>query len=90
LPWIQTLTQYIRDLASSHSRVKIVGICFGHQIVAQALGGQVVPNNGLWEIGVSQVKLTTAGVDVFEDEDGGELIVRKQCGSLDATNILAE
>jgi len=85
LPWIQTLTQYVRDLASSHPRVKIVGICFGHQIVAQALGGQVVPNNGLWEIGVSQVRLTKAGVDVFGEGDE-ELIVGKHCGSLDGTH----
>jgi GMP synthase-like glutamine amidotransferase len=76
LPWIQTLTQYTRDLASLQPRVKVIGICFGHQIVAQALGGQVVPNDGLWEIGVSQVRLTSAGMDVF-GEDGGELIVRK-------------
>ena len=85
LPWIQTLVQYIRDLATSHPRVKIVGICFGHQIVALALGGQVVPNNGLWEIGVSQVRLTKAGVDVF-GEDGGEHIVRTTLGSLDCTH----
>jgi len=85
LPWIQTLTQYIRDLAYFHPRVKIVGICFGHQIIAQALGAQVVPNGGLWEIGVSRVRLTKAGVDVF-GEDDGDTIVRKQFGSLDGTH----
>jgi len=75
-PWIQTLAQYICDIATSHSRVRIVGICFGHQVIAQAMGGHVAPNDGVWEIGVSQVNLTKAGVDVF-GEDGGEIIVSK-------------
>ncbi len=38
-PWIAPLEQFIRDAYAAH--VPLVGICFGHQIVAQAMGGRV-------------------------------------------------
>ncbi|AYG61847.1 type 1 glutamine amidotransferase [Rhizobium jaguaris] len=38
-PWIAPLEQLIRDIQVT--RRPLVGICFGHQIVAQALGGRV-------------------------------------------------
>jgi GMP synthase (glutamine-hydrolysing) len=37
--WLRPLEQFIRDVRAA--RRPLVGICFGHQIVAQALGGQV-------------------------------------------------
>ncbi len=39
LDWIDTLSQFIRDCYAAN--VKLIGICFGHQILAQALGGHV-------------------------------------------------
>jgi hypothetical protein len=41
------------------------GICFGHQIVGLALGSTCVPNNGIWEVGPSNVKLSEVGKKVF-------------------------
>jgi anthranilate/para-aminobenzoate synthase component II len=41
------------------------GICFGHQIVGLALGGTCVPNNGIWEVGPSNVNLSEVGKKVF-------------------------
>ena len=35
-PWIATLMEFVREL--DRRRKKLVGICFGHQLVAQALG----------------------------------------------------
>tara|TARA_B100000945_G_C20418504_1_gene616448 strand:+ start:524 stop:1207 length:684 start_codon:yes stop_codon:yes gene_type:complete len=40
---------------------KILGICFGHQIVAKALGGKVIKNPQGWELGSRKVLLTKAG-----------------------------
>ncbi|SEO63149.1 GMP synthase (glutamine-hydrolysing) [Salinihabitans flavidus] len=48
-PWIAPLEAFIRD-AIEHA-VPVVGICFGHQIVAQALGGKVVKFPGGWAVG---------------------------------------
>lgn len=47
-PWIEDLRGFVRRLAAEHRR--IVGICFGHQIVAHALGGRVEPV-GRWKAG---------------------------------------
>lgn len=49
LPFIAPLEDFIcRAYAAA---VPIVGVCFGHQIVAQALGGQVEKFAGGWSIG---------------------------------------
>lgn len=42
-----------------------IGICFGHQIVAQALGGKCVSNSGKWEAAITKVVLTDVGKHIF-------------------------
>ena len=49
LPWIATLESFLR--AAYAANVPIVGICFGHQILAQALGGKVEKFPLGWAIG---------------------------------------
>lgn len=39
----------------------LLGVCFGHQLLAVASGGQVERNPKGWELGTSQVELTEAG-----------------------------
>jgi hypothetical protein len=69
LPWLQRLITYIHTLSTdpSYSHLKIIGICFGMQVIAMALGGPqaVVPNEKGWEIGVYELGLTDAGRDWF-------------------------
>lgn len=48
-PWIPPLEDLIREIHAA--RVPLVGICFGHQIVAQALGGKVIKHPGGWAVG---------------------------------------
>lgn len=48
-PWMGALMDFIRWSAASD--VPQVGICFGHQAMAQALGGQVVKSPKGWGIG---------------------------------------
>ncbi|MDF0599944.1 type 1 glutamine amidotransferase [Psychromarinibacter sp. C21-152] len=47
--WIAPLEQFIRDAYGAD--VPVVGICFGHQIMAQALGGRVEKYDGGWTVG---------------------------------------
>ena len=49
-PWIERLFNLIRRVHAA--RIKTVGICFGHQAIAQALGGQVVNWSEGWGVGV--------------------------------------
>ena len=48
-PWIPPLESLIRDIHAA--KVPLVGICFGHQIIAQALGGKVEKYPGGWSVG---------------------------------------
>lgn len=50
-PWIPPLEQFIRDAFTAH--VPVVGICFGHQIVAQAMGGKVERYANGWAVGAT-------------------------------------
>lgn len=49
LPFIPPLEDFIRKAYAA--AVPMVGICFGHQIIAQALGGRVEKFSGGWAIG---------------------------------------
>ena len=40
----------------------ILGICFGHQLIAQALGGIVEKNNKGWELGSSTININDRGL----------------------------
>ncbi|WP_194094371.1 type 1 glutamine amidotransferase [Marivivens aquimaris] len=59
LPFIKPLEQFIRDTYAA--KVPMVGICFGHQIIAQAMGGTVVKHPHGWSVGRQTYK--------FGDED---------------------
>lgn len=50
LPWIAPLKAFLRD-CYAHS-VPVVGVCFGHQILAEALGGKVEKSGKGWGAGV--------------------------------------
>jgi GMP synthase-like glutamine amidotransferase len=48
-PFIKPLEDFIRKAYAE--AVPMVGICFGHQIIAQALGGKVEKFQGGWSVG---------------------------------------
>lgn len=49
LPFIAPLEDFIRE--AREQSVPMVGICFGHQVMAQALGGEVRKYDGGWSVG---------------------------------------
>ncbi|KAF8576341.1 class I glutamine amidotransferase-like protein [Ramaria rubella] len=65
LPWIRKLLSYVKSLTETQPQIKIIGICFGQQIVALALGGECASNDGKWEVGTTDVDLTEIGKRTF-------------------------
>jgi GMP synthase-like glutamine amidotransferase len=49
-PWISRLEAWLRHAISAQA--PIVGICFGHQVITQALGGRVQKYDGGWQVGL--------------------------------------
>ena len=47
--WIPPLEELIRDINITGK--PMIGVCFGHQIIAQALGGKVEKFAGGWSVG---------------------------------------
>lgn len=47
--WIRELERFIRD--TYNNDIPIVGICFGHQVIAKALGGTVEKSKNGWGVG---------------------------------------
>ena len=49
LPWIGALIGFLR---ARKGRAKLVGICFGHQVMAEAFGGHVEKSAKGWGVGL--------------------------------------
>lgn len=63
--WISKLVEYVAQVADTKPHIKLIGICFGQQIIARAVGGGCVPNNGKWEVGPTPLALTPLGQKLF-------------------------
>ncbi len=59
LPWMLKLNDLIREIDAN--KQPLVGICFGHQIIADALGGKVAKFDGGWGVGIHQYE-TVQGI----------------------------
>ena len=55
LDWMAPLEDFIRELAAAG--MPLVGVCFGHQIIAEALGGEVVKSDKGWGVGLHQYRI---------------------------------
>lgn len=53
--WIRDLEAFVREVAED--RVPLVGVCFGHQLIAKALGGSVVKSERGWGVGIGEVEI---------------------------------
>lgn len=65
-PWVLPLLDYIKQ--AYQAEIPIAGFCYGHQIIARALGGEVILNPGGYELGVQEVTLSSRGVELLGTE----------------------
>lgn len=56
IKWIKDLQRWI--VRANDEKVKMVGICFGHQIIAEALGGKVCKAKVGWGTGIRESVIT--------------------------------
>ena len=53
--WIDWLKQFTKECHAQ--KAKVIGLCFGHQLVAEALGGEVKKSDKGWGVGVRQFQI---------------------------------
>jgi GMP synthase-like glutamine amidotransferase len=52
--WISELMTFIQALNTA--KIPTIGVCFGHQVIARALGGEVSKNPGGWGFGIADTE----------------------------------
>jgi GMP synthase-like glutamine amidotransferase len=68
-PWIPPLIEFVQEIAARNK--KIIGICFGHQLVAQALGGKTEKSDKGWGAGLHTHTFTE--IPSWHDGEGADL-----------------
>lgn len=66
-PWVLQLCDFIREVDAKGQ--VLVGICFGHQVIARALGGQVGKFSGGWGVGVHHYQVIESVATPLDRQD---------------------
>ncbi|MGI9287151.1 MAG: glutamine amidotransferase-related protein [Pseudomonadales bacterium] len=89
-PWMLQLEEFVQSL--DRAEKKYVGICFGHQLMVKALGGNVERSEKGWGIGVSSSQLCVNKQWMLPNKGSLNLVVSHQdqvCSLPEATEVLA-
>ncbi|WP_066961301.1 gamma-glutamyl-gamma-aminobutyrate hydrolase family protein [Microbulbifer sp. Q7] len=75
-PWIAPLMAFVRELHAH--RKPTLGICFGHQLIAHALGGETRKSEKGWGVGVHSYEVQETPSWMVEPQDSFSLLVSHQ------------
>jgi GMP synthase-like glutamine amidotransferase len=53
-PWIGQTEEFLR---AAKNKTRLIGVCFGHQLMAQAFGGKVIKSPKGWAIGLQRYEV---------------------------------
>lgn len=60
-PWAERLAAWAREVVAEERF--LLGVCYGHQLLAHAIGGEVVESRAGYEVGTIDVELTDPGLE---------------------------
>ncbi|MCJ1463490.1 hypothetical protein MMC07_002098 [Pseudocyphellaria aurata] len=66
--WILRLVEFTKEVLAQ-TRVRLIGVCFGHQITGRALGAPVARSEKGYELSVIKLNLTAKGKEIFDGKD---------------------
>lgn len=75
-PWIKKLIQFVQHLNGKNK--KVIGICFGHQVIAMACHGIVVKSEKGWGVGIATSRLVSIPGWASETKNELNLLVSHQ------------
>ncbi len=70
-PWLKELYSLVKDIYQKNK--PLIGICFGHQLIAAALGGKVEASDKGWGVGASSCEVVTSHACMQQDEAATEV-----------------
>jgi len=88
-PWITRFRDFVVELYRGGA--KLVGICFGHQMIAEALGGKCERAPGGWGVGVKNVRIVSKKPWMRPELDSYSIIVShldQVCGLPEGSEVL--
>lgn len=71
-PWLEPLADWIKHAYSNKAR--LIGICFGHQMLAHTLGGHAAKSSKGWGVGNHMTNIEHCPIWLNDDSDAYQLI----------------
>ena len=76
IDWIKELGSFVQELHKK--KKKLIGICFGHQMVAHYLGGKTQKSDKGWGVGIQESKFTNAATSYGSEGQTYNLVCSHQ------------